>query len=377
MLEKSSEANQVVETHRHESRHAPATPREVVVIYGFLGGQAIVFLYALYLFITTLVSLVVPQVKAPMLPVYWNVFAVTYAFTIYGISMWNHRMATHGAYKAPKWFKYIIASWGAMAAQGFFRNWLGDHHEHHAHTEVPCTGKPDNQPCDPHTPKDGFWHSFWGWLVKAGARDEHPHWKNAETIVASLENQLARPGLDEARKQKIEQKIRDAKDRIENRNISRFFDSTLGLWVAASIIVPGLICAAFVGTWQSFLLGCVISGFGRMGAVNIATSLVNSYEHIPSFPGNYRHFEWTNDDSNNNWFIALFNPEGFHWWHHVFPWAANHGIFWWERLLDHTANFIWVLEKIGLVWDVRWVTVKDALELKAKIENRTTASGHS
>lgn len=351
--------------------HIPknATPLEVVVIYSFLIGQGLVLLYSIYLAISGIVSLVAPNIKPPLLPVYWGVFAVGYAMTIYGVSLWNHRMATHQAFKAPTWLRYIIAGCGAMAAQGYFRNWLGDHHEHHAHAEVPCHGASGGA-CDPHSPRDGFWHAFAGWLVKHGARDEHPHWKNADAVVASIEDQLRSPQLTAGHKEKLMKRLVDARDRIINRSITRFYDKTLPLWLTLSILVPGLVCWLIVGSPASFALGCVIAGFGRMAAVNVATSLVNSYEHMHRFPGNYRHFEWPSDDSHNNWFIALFNPEGFHWWHHVFPKAANHGIFWWERMLDHSANMIWVLEKVGLAWDVRWVTVKDALDLQEKLQNK-------
>lgn len=170
------------------------------------------------------------------------------------------------------------------------------------------------------------------------------------------------------RLKKLQQKYGDAKERITNRKVARFYDRTFFFWVVLTLLVPGVICWALEGTLLSFFIGVVICGFGRVAAVNVATSLVNSYEHKPGFPGNYRHVEGK-DDSNNNWFIALFNPEGFHANHHLFSWAANHGILWWERMLDHSANLLWVFEKIGLVWDVRWVTKKDLEDMKRRLQH--------
>jgi stearoyl-CoA desaturase (delta-9 desaturase) len=43
--------------------------------------------------------------------------------------------------------------------------------------------------------------------------------------------------------------------------------------------------------------------------------------------------------------------EGWHNNHHHDPSSARHGFAWWE--LDVTYYAIWVLSKLGVVWDVR------------------------
>ncbi len=346
----------------------PASWQEALKIYTFLIVQGITLLFALGAALMGLLSLAGIGVTFSVPMVYASVYAIGYAITLFGISLWNHRLATHGAGKTHKWLKYIFSACGAMAGQGFFYAWVGFHWEHHGHTDKPCKGKPEGQACDPHTPLDGFWHADRGWLVKGADLVLHPHWVKAETRLAKIDAQFE-DAIDEARRSKLIKNRADELDLIENREIMKWFDRTMVGWFLVSLFVPGVITGLFIQSWDAFLIGTLICGFGRMGAVNQATSLVNSYEHMKHFPGNYRHFEGVGANSSNNWWIALFNPEGFHWWHHVFPWSMNHGVYWYERMLDHTANFVWVLEKLGLFWDVRWVTVNDVREMEQKIRN--------
>lgn len=339
-----------------KSLSAKTSPQEVIVIYSFLAGQGLVFVTVLYLLVAALINLVTPW--SPTLPSsYWSVFSIGYVLTIFGVSFWLHRMATHQSFKAPIWFRYVIGALGAMAVQGYARNWVDDHRTHHAHADKPGL--------DPHTPRDGFWHAFAGWLVKPGKRPEPKAWAEAESLVAQLEQQLVEQD-DPKQRERLRAKLADNRDRVVNREVARYFDRTLWVWVVLSLALPGAACYLLEGTWQAFVIGTVICGFGRIAAVNVATSLVNSYEHKPDFPGNYRHAKGK-DDSSNNWFIALFNPEGFHSNHHLFSWAANHGILWWERMLDHTANLLWLFEKVGLVWDVRWVTRAELEQMKRRL----------
>jgi stearoyl-CoA desaturase (delta-9 desaturase) len=60
----------------------------------------------------------------------------------------------------------------------------------------------------------------------------------------------------------------------------------------------------------------------------------------------------TGDDSRNHWLFALITlGEGWHNNHHKFPSAARMGFFWYE--FDITWWGLWVMEKLGLIWDVR------------------------
>ena len=65
----------------------------------------------------------------------------------------------------------------------------------------------------------------------------------------------------------------------------------------------------------------------------------------------------TSDNSRNNWLLALVTlGEGWHNNHHHYPGAARQGFYWWE--IDLTYYALWLLERLGLVWDLRPVPVK-------------------
>lgn len=301
------------------------------------------------------------------------IFSEWYLLTIFGISFWQHRGSVHGSYKTHKWVKYILATVSAMAYQGSSRNWAKDHWDHHSHTEIPCTGT-DGTACDPHTPLEyggglkGKLHAFGAWLIKSGDRTEHPHWTEAGAQIAILKSRFT-PTMRDDQKNRLLKKISDLEDIQENLEVMRWFDSRIVVFMVLSLLLPTIQSAFVHGhfSWVDAGIGLLFSGLARVAAVNVATALINSWEHIPGLPGNYRHVPQLADNSNNNLFIGLFNPEFAHHNHHIFPWALNHGIYWYERILDHTANLAWILEKLGIFWDCRWVTVAELETVKRKM----------
>ena len=64
----------------------------------------------------------------------------------------------------------------------------------------------------------------------------------------------------------------------------------------------------------------------------------------------------TNDDSRNNWLLALLTfGEGWHNNHHHFPGSARQGFHWWEY--DLTYYTLRLMSWTGLVWDLKTVPV--------------------
>src|SRR4051794_16961060 len=63
------------------------------------------------------------------------VFAVMYAITGFGVTLGYHRLLTHRAFAAPKWFEYTLAVCGSLSLQGSVMDWVADHRKHHAHTD--------------------------------------------------------------------------------------------------------------------------------------------------------------------------------------------------------------------------------------------------
>jgi stearoyl-CoA desaturase (delta-9 desaturase) len=87
-------------------------------------------------------------------------------------------------------------------------------------------------------------------------------------------------------------------------------------------------------------------GAVRIFVLHHVTFSVNSLCHFfgrQPFP--------TGDESRNLAWLALPTMgESWHNNHHAFPTSARHGLRRWE--LDGSGAVIWVLEKLGLAWDV-------------------------
>jgi fatty-acid desaturase len=90
----------------------------------------------------------------------------------------------------------------------------------------------------------------------------------------------------------------------------------------------------------------------RMFVLHHATYSINSLCHtFGRQPFN------TKDESRNLAWLAPFTfGEAWHNNHHAFPTSAVHGLRRWQ--LDPSAGLIWVLEKLGLVWDVVRISPK-------------------
>ena len=77
------------------------------------------------------------------------------------------------------------------------------------------------------------------------------------------------------------------------------------------------------------------------------TFCVNSVTHIIGS----KRFE-TEDESRNNLLVALLTfGEGWHNNHHRYPLSARQGMYWWE--LDCTYYVLYLLERMGVVWDLK------------------------
>ena len=78
------------------------------------------------------------------------------------------------------------------------------------------------------------------------------------------------------------------------------------------------------------------------------------------------------DKSANVWWLAVPSMgESWHNLHHADPTCARHGVL--RGQLDSSARLIWLLEKVGWVYDVRW-PVKERIEAKLVREEAPTAA---
>jgi stearoyl-CoA desaturase (delta-9 desaturase) len=206
-----------------------------------------------------------------------------------------HRYFSHRTYKTSRWFQFVLAFTATTCAQKGVLWWAAHHRTHH---------RLSDQPGDLHSPRLGFWRSHVGWIT-------------------SLDHQ--------------------ATDWDKIRDMARYPELR---WLNTFHLVPPVMLAVAL-----YLLGgahAIIWGF-FVSTVLLwhGTFTINSLSHLF---GSRRY--QTSDDSRNNWVLALITMgEGWHNNHHHYMTSANQGFRWWE--LDMTFYILLLLERVGLIWDVR------------------------
>ncbi len=241
---------------------------------------------------------------------------VFYCISGLGISVGYHRYFTHGSFKARTPLRVLLAVAGSLAMQGPVIRWVSDHRRHHAYAD---------KEGDPHSPwlygtnaialVRGFWHAHMGWLFSRDMTNSR----------------------------------RFAPDLLADRLITAV-DRLFPLWTAATLLLPALLGGLLTWSWQGAVTGLFWAGLVRVGMLHHVTWSVNSICHmVGSRPFRAR------DRSANFWPLALLSfGESWHNSHHADPTCARHGVR--RGQLDISARVIWLLEKLGWAYQVRWPT---------------------
>ena len=210
-----------------------------------------------------------------------------------GVGLGYHRLLTHRSFKTPKWLEYVLTILGTMSIQSEPYKWVTTHRIHHRYTEMKE---------DPHSPRTGFWWAHIIWIV-LGTGQEHDQ-ATFKKYVPDLLN-----------------------DKVHSIIAKFFYIPT---------IISAIILFAF-GGWSMVLWGV----FVRVVFGWHSTWLVNSAAHY----WGKRRFD-TNDDSTNNWWVALLTfGEGWHNNHHAYPTSARHGLKWYE--FDLNWLMIQIFKQLG------------------------------
>jgi fatty-acid desaturase len=218
-----------------------------------------------------------------------------------GIGIGYHRLLAHRGFRTTKPIEYLLSICGALALQGGTIPWVGNHRVHHANVE---------REGDPHSPRRGFFQAHLGWILFG--RSDH----NDVAVTA-----------------------RHAPDLAKDR-----FHVLLSRWNYLPQL-PLIAILWYAGGWPFILWGV----FFRVVFSWHATCFVNSAGHL----WGTRRFQ-TNDDSRNNWWVALMSfGEGWHNNHHAATAAARHGLAWYELDLNWWA--IRTLKALGLATDIRLI----------------------
>ena len=264
---------------------------------------------------------------AAAIPVFWGwgvswldltIGGAFFVVSTLGVTVGYHRYFTHGAFRAKRALRIALAVAGGLAAQGPVLIWVADHRRHHAFSD---------RAGDPHSPwlfgtsavalMRGFWHAHMGWLFQ---RDK--------------------TNID-----------RFAPDLAADRDL-RVVDRLFPLWVVASLLVPPLLGGLITLSWWGALTAFLWAGLARISFQHHVTWSVNSICHMIG----ERPFA-SRDRSANFWPLAILSMgESWHNSHHADPTAARHGVL--RGQIDISARVIWLFEKLGWAWQVRWPTTK-------------------
>jgi stearoyl-CoA desaturase (delta-9 desaturase) len=284
------------------------------------GRQQIGILIALWSFVVIPFAALVAAV-----PVAWGgwlswtdvILAVTfYVVSGLGVTAGYHRYLTHGSFRAKRPLRLALAAAGSLAVQGEVVQWVADHRRHHAFSDIEG---------DPHSPwrygesvrglAKGLFYSHMGWL-----------------FYRELSN-----------------RARFAPDLVADPGIRRI-DTLFPLLVAISMVSPALIGGLVTWSWQGALTAFFWAGLVRVGFLHHVTWSINSVCHVF---GERPFAVRDGDKAANFWPLAIISfGESWHNLHHADPTCARHGAL--RGQVDPTARVIWLFEKLGWAYDVRW-----------------------
>ncbi|KAI4499366.1 hypothetical protein M0802_005626 [Mischocyttarus mexicanus] len=223
---------------------------------------------------------------------YTTLFALSTGFVAgFGVTAGAHRLWAHRSYKA-KWpMRVILMFWQTLAFQNHIYEWVRDHRVHHKFTDTDA---------DPHNSQRGFFFSHIGWLMLR----KHP-------------------------------------DVIKKRLY-------IILMPLICFIIPTWIPVHFWG--ESPMYAWYITIFRYTLTLNI-TWLVNSAAHIW---GTKPYDSTISPTDSYSVGLAAFG-EGWHNYHHVFPWdykTSELGIY----RINFTTAIIDGFAKLGLAYNLKTVS---------------------
>ncbi|MDQ3591339.1 MAG: acyl-CoA desaturase, partial [Actinomycetota bacterium] len=120
------------------------------------------------------------------------------------------------------------------------------------------------------------------------------------------------------------------------------------IWVFVSLLAPAVIGGLWSMSWAGALTAFFWATLVRVSLLHHVTWSINSICHtVGAQPFKSR------DRSGNVWWLAVPSfGESWHNLHHADPTCARHGVL--PGQIDLSARVIWLFEKLGWVYDVRW-----------------------
>lgn len=225
----------------------------------------------------------------------------------FGITVGVHRLWSHRSYTAAAPLRLVLMLFNSIANQGTIFHWARDHRVHHKYSETDA---------DPHNATRGFFFAHMGWLFVK----KHPD--------------VVKVGRD-----------LDFTDLLEDPFV--MFQKKLDPWFTLYMcfVFPAQVASYFWG--EQFWTAFFVCGGLRYVAVLHFTWLVNSAAHLY---GDHP-YDGMSYPAENPLVSLCAVGEGWHNWHHKYPYdyaASEFGI---SSQFNPSKLFIDIMASLGLVWD--------------------------
>ncbi|KAH8246956.1 hypothetical protein KR032_005052 [Drosophila birchii] len=242
-----------------------------------------------------------------------NLYTTIWSFFVggvagFGVTAGAHRFWTHRSYKANPVLRSILMVCYCVAGQNTLYDWVRDHRVHHKYSETDA---------DPHNANRGFFFAHVGWLMML----KHPD-------VLRRGRQI------------------DMTDVLDDPVIRFHQKYFIPLKIFFCFILPTVIPVYCWGeTWKlAFIQQCL---FRYVSSLNFTWS-VNSAAHM----WGSRPYDKRIMPSENIYVSVLAMGEGWHNYHHVFPWDYKAA-----ELGNYTVNFTTMVldafHKLGWAWNMK------------------------
>nr|AID66664.1 desaturase [Agrotis segetum] len=233
-------------------------------------------------------------------------FMISFIINTIGITAGAHRLYSHKSYKAKKPLQVFLMLCHCHAYQRTLATWIRDHRLHHKYSDTDA---------DPHNINRGFFFAHYGWLLVKS----HPEVEKRRATV-------------------------DMRDVYSNEVVmfqKRHKEWMLPLFAfIIPTVIPWLLGDTFSNSWHLNIFRFILTS-------NL-TFLTNSLAHS----WGYKPYDKTMRASQNLAVVAFNFGEGYHNFHHAFPWdyrSAELGNNKWNLV----AKVIDFFEMLGLAYDLK------------------------
>lgn len=229
-----------------------------------------------------------------------------------GITAGAHRLWAHRSYEAHFVVRVLLMLLNSMANQSSLFHWCRDHRVHHKHSETNA---------DPHNATRGFFYSHIGWL-----------WLKKEKDVVLAGKEM------------------DFSDLMEDPVI--WFQHKCDPWFQQIMCFAVPAYFAKFGWGEDPYRAFLVAGCLRYMFVKHCTFLVNSAAHLY---GDHP-YDVLSYPAENPFVSFMAIGEGWHNWHHKYPYDYATSEFGVTSQFNPTKLFIDILAALGLVWNRKRAT---------------------